>query len=64
VTGTTLSDEYARVADALAMSRDELAAIAINAFRRAFAPPGLVAPELAAASEAWAAWRDGDAIIG
>lgn len=57
VTGVTLSEEIVRTADALALSDDELAAIALNAFRRAFAPPSLVAPLLDEATEAWDAWR-------
>jgi hypothetical protein len=30
--------------------------IAINAFRRTFAPPNVIAPMLAAAQAAWDAW--------
>jgi adenosine deaminase len=59
VTGTTLSDELVDTADALGLSDDELAAIALNAFRRSFAPPSIVAPLLAEAQPAWDAWRGG-----
>jgi adenosine deaminase len=57
VTGTSLTDELARCADALVLTDDELSAIAMNAFARGFAPPMLLAPLRAAASEAWSAWR-------
>jgi adenosine deaminase len=56
VTDTTLTDEMARTADALRLTPDELAGIALNAFRRAFAPPGAMAPMMEAAQQAWAAW--------
>lgn len=58
VTGTTLTDEMARVADALHLTDDELMEIALNGFRRAFADPITVRPLLADAERAWAAWRD------
>lgn len=58
VTGTTLSRELACTALALELSRTELADIALNAFRRAFAPPALLAPLVAQATDAWHAWRD------
>jgi len=56
VSDTTLTDEMANVALAQRWSRDELAAIAINAFRRGFAPPALLRPLTAAAARAWHAW--------
>jgi adenosine deaminase len=56
VTGISLTDEYARVAAALDLERRELAAIAVNAFRRAFSPPSTVEPLLREAEEAWYAW--------
>jgi adenosine deaminase len=56
VTGTTLSDELARTAVALGMTDAELAAIALNAFRRAFAPPQTLAPMIASATAAWQDW--------
>ena len=52
-TGTSLTEELARTATALKLTRDELSAIALNAFDRAFAPPLLVAPMRAAAVLAW-----------
>jgi adenosine deaminase len=62
VTGITLSEELARTAEALQMTPDEVAQIALNGFRRAFAPPSVTAPLLDAASRAWGAWRSGTAI--
>lgn len=56
VSGTTLTDELAVTAEAQGLTDDELAAIAVNAFRRSFAPRSLVAPLLADAQRAWAAW--------
>jgi adenosine deaminase len=56
VTGIGLSDEYARVHAELALDPSELAAIALNGFRRAFAPPGVVRGLLAEAETAWRAW--------
>jgi adenosine deaminase len=57
VTGTDLTTEMARSADALGLSRDELAEIALNGFRRGFAPPALLGPIAAEATRAWDAWR-------
>ncbi len=57
VTGTTLSDEIARTAAALAMSRTEVASVALNAFARAFSSPSALAPLRAEAARAWEAWR-------
>jgi adenosine deaminase len=57
VTGTTLSREMARTADAQRLSPDELAAIALNAFERAFLPPVAMERTLADARRAWQAWR-------
>lgn len=57
VTGTTLTDEMADVARALALMPDELAAIALNGFRRGFAPTALLQPLTAEAQRAWDAWR-------
>lgn len=59
VTGTTLSAELARIAAAHALARDELAAIALNAFERAFAPEASLAQVRAEARAAWDAWRSG-----
>jgi adenosine deaminase len=57
VTGTDLTTEMARSADALGLSREELAEIALNGFRRGFAPPALLGPIAAEATRAWDAWR-------
>ena len=57
VTGTTLSLEMARCAEALRLTRQELAAMAVNAFRRGFAPAALLDPLRAEALAAWEAWR-------
>jgi len=56
LTGTTLSDEMARISAALRLDPPELAAIALNGFRRAFAPHTLIAPVLATAEAAWSTW--------
>ena len=63
VTGTTLTRELARCAEALALTRDELAAIAVNGFRRGFAPPALLDPLRAEALAAWEAFRTAPADI-
>jgi adenosine deaminase len=57
VTGIGLSEEMARTASAQALEQDELAAIALNGFDRAFASRAAVAPLLAEARRAWDAWR-------
>lgn len=62
VTGITLSDELARTTDAVGLTDDELADIALNGFRRAFASPAVTRPLLAAAADAWKASRAGAAI--
>jgi len=59
VTGTTLTDEMARTASAVGLNDEEVAAIALNGFARAFAPPVVMAPIRAAAARAWGAWRTG-----
>ena len=56
VTGISLSEELARSADALDLSSEELATIALNAFARAFSPPAVMAPLVAEATRAWHAW--------
>lgn len=58
VTATTLSEELAAVAAAQGLTRAEVADIALNAFARAFTPPGAIAPVVAEATAAWHAWRD------
>jgi adenosine deaminase len=62
VTGVTLSEEMARCADAMGLDRAELAAIALNGFRRAFAPPHLLAEPTAAAEAAWLSWQAGTSV--
>lgn len=62
VSDTTLSGEMARSAAALELQRSELAEMAVNAFRRGFAPSVVRQPMLDAARRAWADWaaeRDG-----
>ena len=56
VSATTLTEEMARTADALHLTRVELAAIAVNGFRRAFGPPDVLEPMTSAAEAAWSAW--------
>lgn len=59
VSSTTLSQELARTAEALALTDEELSAIALNAFRRAFAPPAVIRPVAADATRAWGSWVAG-----
>ncbi len=56
VSDTTLSAEMARSARALRLAPAELAEIAVNAFRRGFAPPAVLQPMRAVAQRAWGAW--------
>jgi adenosine deaminase len=56
VSDTTLTDEMARVAGALALSPTELAAIAVNGFRRGFGPSAMLRSLTAEAESAWGAW--------
>jgi adenosine deaminase len=58
VTGLTLTDEMAACAAAMGLTDDELAAIALNAFRRGFAPPQQLAPLAAEAELAWRSWLE------
>ena len=53
-----LTHEMARTAAALRLGADELAAIAVNAFRRAFGPRPVVDPMMRAAELAWSAWAE------
>jgi adenosine deaminase len=55
VTGTTLTREMARSATEMGLTDRELAAIALNAFDRAFAPAAVIAPLRDAAARAWEA---------
>jgi adenosine deaminase len=63
VSDTTLTDEMARSAAAQGMTRRELADIAVNGFRRAFAPTELMRAMAGAATEAWSPWAEGDSPI-
>ena len=56
VSATTLTDEMARTAAALQLTRSEVAAIAVNGFRRAFGPRVVLEPMTRAAEAAWSAW--------
>lgn len=56
VSGTRLSDEYARVAADLRLEPADLREIALNGFRRAFSPPAMIGPLWEEAAAAWAAW--------
>ncbi len=56
VSDTTLSAEMARTSAALDLGRAELAEIALNAFRRAFAPEAARRTMAAAAQRAWRPW--------
>lgn len=63
VSNTSLTDEMARSAAAMRLSADELAAIAVNGFRRAFGPRSAVDPMMRAAEVAWSAWAAEDPAI-
>jgi len=63
VSNVTLTQEMAGAASAQGMTPVELAAIAVNGFRRGFAPAELMRPMTAAAAQAWAAWAAGDPAI-
>ena len=56
VSNTTLTDEMARSAAALRLAPNELAEIAVNAFRRAFGPRSVLDPMMRAAERAWSSW--------
>jgi adenosine deaminase len=56
VSDTTLTDEMARTAAAQKLTRAELAAIAVNGFRRAFGPRVVLEPMARTAETAWSAW--------
>jgi len=56
VSGTSLTQEMARTAAALRLTAGELAAIAVNGFRRAFGPRSVLDPMMRAAEGAWSAW--------
>jgi adenosine deaminase len=56
VSDTSLTEEFARTAAAQKLTREELAAIAVNGFRRAFGPRVVLEPMLRTAESAWSAW--------
>lgn len=56
VSNTSLTEEMARSAAAVGLTADELAAMAVNAFRRAFGPSPVVDLMMRAAEAAWSAW--------
>ena len=56
VTGITLSEEMARVAAALALTAQELTAIAVNGFRAGFGPHAFLRAAAADAEAQWEAW--------
>jgi len=56
VSDTTLTDELARSAEAMGLTRVELADMAVNAFRRGFAPASERGVAMAAAATAWDEW--------
>jgi len=56
VSNTSLTEEMARSATALRLTAAELAAIAVNAFRRAFGPRSVLDPMTRAAEAAWSKW--------
>ncbi len=58
VSDVTLSEELERSSRIIGLTDRELAAIATNAFRRAFAPRNVMAPLVAAAERAWEAWLE------
>jgi adenosine deaminase len=57
VSGTTLTAELARTAIAQAFSAADLSSVAVNAFRRGFAPLHRLATITADAERAWRAWE-------
>jgi adenosine deaminase len=59
VSATSLSQELTRTALAQRLAPSELAAVALNAFRRAFAPASVMAPLLRGAASAWERWAEG-----
>ena len=61
VSDTSLTRELAEVAIATRMHRGELAAIAVNAFDRGFAPRSVLDPLAEPARAGWHAWAHADA---
>jgi len=62
VTGITLSEELARCVRDLGATPAELAAIALEGFRRGFAPAILREPLIGEATDAWTSWAANAAI--
>lgn len=58
VSSTTLTEELARTAVAQQLTASEQRAIALNAFRRGFAPAHRLAAMTADAERAWGAWEN------
>lgn len=56
VSDVSLSEEMARTMSALALTATEMAAIALNGFRRGFAPPAMLRHLETAAEAAWQSW--------
>jgi adenosine deaminase len=56
VSDVSLTEEIARSAESLGLSSEEISAIALNGFDRAFAPAALMTPLVAEARDAWHAW--------
>jgi len=56
VSDTNLSDELARTATALGLTREELRTIALNAFRRGFGPSMVLERLLGEAEREWTDW--------
>ncbi len=63
VSDTTLTSELARTATALALTRVELAAVAVNAFRRGFMPNVERAGVTEEANAAWATWAAASTLL-
>ena len=56
VSGTTLSEEMARVTAAQGLTPQELTAIAVNGFRRGFGPQAFLRSAAADAERVWGGW--------
>ena len=57
VSDTNLTDELARSASALGLTRQELSSIALNAFRRGFGPTMVLDRLLSEAEDEWSTWE-------
>ena len=56
VSGTRLSEEYARVASGLDLGPADISQIAVNAFKRGFSQQQVIDPLAAEAADAWGEW--------